>query len=154
MRKESRIFNSSRYLAILLYVYQGQTLSHPTGQWFRRQLCCLKSWITKEQCHHRKIAQPAPRDLNSQYWSDIFSVSSHSFCFIFFTTSRSFPDPYDVSYRTNWLIARPKGLIFYCNYLLHIKAFANRFLYYHSSILATNFTLFYNKSVFRDFMYM
>ena len=41
MRKESRIFNSSRYLAILLYVYQGQMLSHPTGQWFRRQLCFL-----------------------------------------------------------------------------------------------------------------
>ena len=56
MRKESRIFNRSRYLAILLYVYQGQMLSHPTGQWFRRQLCCLKSWITREQCHHRAIA--------------------------------------------------------------------------------------------------
>ena len=56
MRKESRIFNSSRYLAILLYVYQGQMLSQPTGQWFRRQLCCLKSWITKEQCHHRIVA--------------------------------------------------------------------------------------------------
>ena len=41
MRKEFRIFNSSRYLAILLYVYQGQMLSHPTGQWFRRQLCFL-----------------------------------------------------------------------------------------------------------------
>jgi hypothetical protein len=48
MRKESRIFNSSRYLAILLYVYQGQMLSHPTGQWFRRQLCRLLSWITRE----------------------------------------------------------------------------------------------------------
>ena len=52
MRKESRIFNSSRYLAILLFVYQGQMLSHPTGQWFRRQLCCLKSWIIMERCHH------------------------------------------------------------------------------------------------------
>ena len=56
MRKESRIFNSSRYLAILLYVYQGQMLSHPTGQWFRRQLCRLKSWITKDMCHHSYIA--------------------------------------------------------------------------------------------------
>ena len=28
MRKESRIFNSSRYLAILLYVYQGQLLCY------------------------------------------------------------------------------------------------------------------------------
>ena len=37
----SDFFNSSRYLAILLYVYQGQMLSHPTGQWFRRQLCFL-----------------------------------------------------------------------------------------------------------------
>ena len=57
-RHEERVsdFYSSRYLAILLYVYQGQMLSHPTGQWFRRQLCCLKSWITKEQCHHRIVA--------------------------------------------------------------------------------------------------
>ena len=37
--------NSSRLLAILLFVYQEISF-HPPGQWFRRQLCTLKSWIT------------------------------------------------------------------------------------------------------------
>lgn len=44
-KKRIPICNSLRQLAILLFVYQEISF-HPPGQWFRRQLCTLKSWIT------------------------------------------------------------------------------------------------------------
>ena len=39
----------------------GNLSSHPTGQWFRRQFCCLKSRITMILCLivHSQIAEPS-----------------------------------------------------------------------------------------------
>ena len=80
-------------MANLLFVYQGYYYPTPPGQWFRRQLCTLLSWITlRILCHHssptdswtvRFIWALLPYLLDLAYRNYIFFTSSlKSFFFI------------------------------------------------------------------------